>query len=425
MSRRKRCRGVHRLGPNVFEIRVRVVDPRTRSVKSKKQRVQAETQQQAEAQRPALRKVLLAELTGTKIEPPKNLPLRLTTLTDFAKLWIEDGAADRSIRFSTLETRKLILRRWVLPFIGDMPAASFRKVDAKDWLRRVRAERKPDSISQDGKTVQKGQPYAPMTVHCWYRTLRALVHYAFDELGIEDRDPFARLRVPMGESVRMTAANRFLAAAQEEPPDIRAMVLIGVLGGPRRGELLELRWSDIDRDEGQIRFSRSIYRGHVSKTKTDKARKIALPAILLEALDAHLRAQGYDNVARLPTGLVFPPMKTGKSRSGSFLTPHLRRICQRAGIEIRFTQHGLRRTANNLRRILGIDGTVIRSEMGHCSEKMTEHYSSVAASERKASMDRVIKAISEAQLAPKLAPSDVDSTTQPLAVVGSTTTVTP
>ena len=64
--------------------------------------------------------------------------------------------------------------------------------------------------------------------------------------------------------------------------------------------------------------------------------------------------------------------------------------------------------------MLGIDGTVIRSEIGHCSEKMTEHYSSAAASERKASMDLVVKAISEAQLAP----SDADSPAQPVAAGG-------
>jgi integrase len=425
MSRKRRPSGVRRLGPDLFEIRVRVVDPHQGSVKSKKQRVRAFTEREAASKRPTLRRLLMSQIEGRATAETTDEAPSPRTLSDFAKLWIEDGASDGSTRFSTLETRRMILNGWILPYLGDRPVAELRRADIKDWLRRVRAERKPGRPTKGG-TTSRGAPYAPVTVHGWYRTLRALVHYALDELEIEDHDPTARLRVPMGDSVRVTeeepnsldlaSATRFLAAVQDEPPDIRAMVLIGLLGGPRRGEVLELRWGDINRREGEIRFSRSVYRGRVSKTKTSKARKIALHPILADALEAHRRAVGVDNVTRIPTRLVFPSAKAGKSRSGSFLTKHLRRICERAEIEIRFTQQGLRRTANNLRRLLGIDGTVIRSEIGHSSEKMTEHYSSVSATERQASMDRVVKAITEVQLAPKLAPSSTSDTTAPIPV---------
>mgnify|MGYP001596164779 CR=1 FL=1 len=60
------------------------------------------------------------------------------------------------------------------------------------------------------------------------------------------------------------------------------------------------------------------------------------------------------------------------------------------------------------------------SEIGHCSEKMTEHYSSVAASERKASMDGVVRAITEAQLAPQLAPSDATPAAEPIPAAADT-----
>jgi len=53
------------------------------------------------------------------------------------------------------------------------------------------------------------------------------------------------------------------------------------------------------------------------------------------------------------------------------------------GMDRRFTVHGLRRTFNDLARRAGADGIVIRSLTGHVTEKMREHYSTVALDEKR------------------------------------------
>lgn len=75
--------------------------------------------------------------------------------------------------------------------------------------------------------------------------------------------------------------------------------------------------------------------------------------------------------------LVFP------SRSGGFRTPEslhapLAVAAAKAGIEQRVTAQVLRRTFNTLLLRAGIDRTVLRSQMGHCSEAMTERYAGVS-----------------------------------------------
>ena len=75
--------------------------------------------------------------------------------------------------------------------------------------------------------------------------------------------------------------------------------------------------------------------------------------------------------------LVFP------SRAGTFRTPEslhkpLAVAAVEAGLKQRVSPHVLRRTFNTLLLRAGIDRTVLRSQMGHCSEQMTERYAGVS-----------------------------------------------
>ena len=80
-------------------------------------------------------------------------------------------------------------------------------------------------------------------------------------------------------------------------------------------------------------------------------------------------------------GLIFPT-KTGELHRGTPLANVLRAACKRAGINIRFTPHGLRRTWNNIARQVA-EGMVVRSMIGHADEAMTEHYSMVLDDEKR------------------------------------------
>jgi integrase len=66
------------------------------------------------------------------------------------------------------------------------------------------------------------------------------------------------------------------------------------------------------------------------------------------------------------------------------------------GLEKRFTVHGLRRTFNDLARRAGADGIVIRSLTGHVTEKMREHYSTVALDEKRQTAANVVQLVNDA-----------------------------
>ena len=72
-------------------------------------------------------------------------------------------------------------------------------------------------------------------------------------------------------------------------------VLVAVTTGIRRGELLGLRWSDVDLKAGRLTVNQAMQRtkGELEfkspKTKTSR-RTITLPAVTVEALQAHYKA---------------------------------------------------------------------------------------------------------------------------------------
>ena len=74
-----------------------------------------------------------------------------------------------------------------------------------------------------------------------------------------------------------------LLAALEEPA--RTMVLVGVLTGLRIGEILALRWRDVDFSSGEIRVEQACYRGLIGTPKTKGIRRtLPIPESLQDEL---------------------------------------------------------------------------------------------------------------------------------------------
>ena len=93
-----------------------------------------------------------------------------------------------------------------------------------------------------------------------------------------------------------------------------AIVPFLLMTGLRKGELLALKWSDLDIDTDTLTVSRSAYRrpgvGMVTKpTKTDRQRTISMPRQCVELLREHRRYQASQRLAIGPLwqdhGLVF------------------------------------------------------------------------------------------------------------------------
>jgi integrase len=164
------------------------------------------------------------------------------------------------------------------------------------------------------------------------------------------------------------------------------------LTGQRWGEVSGLLWPDIDLEAKTARIERTNWRGELQpRPKTSAGRRtIALSKPLPELLDAHRRRQLAAQHPGLKLGLVFPTAK-GTPHKGTPLNGVLRKACADLGFP-RLSPHGLRRTYNNLLRLVA-EGVVVRSIVGHTDEAMTDHYSVVSIGEKHTAAGKVLELV--------------------------------
>ena len=112
-------------------------------------------------------------------------------------------------------------------------------------------------------------------------------------------------RVPKTEVVPLTAeqTTHLLDVAEAEPDPLLGFWTLAAYTGARKGELLGLRWEDVDLDTGTIRIRRSLGRVEEARPvyndpKTTRSRRVLdLAADAVAALRAHQDRQTFDRRA--------------------------------------------------------------------------------------------------------------------------------
>jgi len=146
--------------------------------------------------------------------------------------------------------------------------------------------------------------------------------------------------------------------------------------GLRQGELLALRWRDVDWPAGRVRVRRSLVRGEFGTPKSRRAsRSVPLADALAAALDAHQRASAYPS----DDHLVFAHPHLGRPIDRSKLLKRYKAAVRRAGIrDVRF--HDLRHTFGTRMAAAGVPMRTLQEWMGHRDFKTTLIYADYAPS---------------------------------------------
>jgi integrase len=206
----------------------------------------------------------------------------------------------------------------------------------------------------------------------------------------------------------------------------RAFIITAVMTGMRPGELLGLRWEDVDFDSGVIRVRVSLkrvpaadggYQLELRELKTERSKRtMTMPAPVRGVLTVLRRVQAADRLrlgaAYDERGLVFCG-PTGRPRHNQGVRDHYRRLCKRAVID-RDWNWQLRETRHTFISQLsdsGVDIERIADAAGHVNSNVTRtvyrHQLADKVSEAAGAMDRRYGSVgpSEGGWLPGLAPA--------------------
>ena len=363
--------GIVQDGPDRFVVTRWWTDPRT-GRRRKRERVVSTL---AEAV------VVREQLVGAA---PTRRPTR-RRFADFVEQWMEENA--ERLAPSTCERYTGSLAHATVAF-GRYYVDALLPSDIRSWQRRMTRD------------------YANPTINGWLRILRVVLDDPVAD-GVLAKNPARMVKtLPEGRTKgkRGTALTlkQFrlvlkvipeVVARKEVSSDVGRMIQTVAWTGMRRGELLELRWSDMV--DGELKVERSVYRRRGKCTKTDDPRRITIVKPLEEALSEQRRWLLREQHPGLGSGLIYPanPRHAKASatrrgveelcwyRSASVLDQPLGKVVEAAEVPPISTQ-SFRRTWENILRQAGVDLLVRRALSGWRTEKAQGIYATVDREER-------------------------------------------
>lgn len=309
-----------------------------------------------------------------------------TTLADYVDHWTKTTLAASDRKESTKVLYAGLAKTHLKPApLGTTPLDRLRASDVEAFVHAKR---------QEGK--------ASSTVRQVYTVLRAVLDTAVrDELMA--RNPAAAVKRPAVErkEARYLTPDEVRALVGGIKDDrLRALYLLLLGTGLRRGEALALGWDDVDLDAGHLRVRGTLSRVGkaltVTEPKTDKSRRaVPLPAAVVTELRAHRVRQVGERLRAgsewTEQGLVFC------THFGGLLDPRnalrsLYAVAERAGLPA-VGLHTLRHSAASALIAAGVHMKVVQELLGHSSYAITaDVYAHVAVSQQRDAADKLAEA---------------------------------
>ena len=316
---------------------------------------------------------------GSYVEPTKM------TVAQYLNHWLE-ADIDRRVAARTAARYREIVEKNIIPKLGHVPVRKLTAVHIEAFeaeLQRegwVKARAKQKVKEGEEAPIQEKRGLSAQTALHVHRTLSQALGHAV-RLGVLFKNPARQVKPPRPPSREIKILDKneittLLNAAKAV--GLYVPVLVAVTTGMRRGELLALRWSDIDPTAALLTVNQSLERikgkfGFKSpKTKTSR-RTITLPTITVQALRRHLKEQHEARLklglGRDPRGLVFA-RPDGQPMDADTLTKAFRRLVASAKVTP-ITFHGLRHTHISHLLMEGFHAKVVSERAGHAHVNIT------------------------------------------------------
>jgi integrase len=214
----------------------------------------------------------------------------------------------------------------------------------------------------DRYKIERLTAVAPATVNIELRTLKSAfrIGVRWNMLPRSPLEGVSLARVPEREPAyyRREQFQRLLDTIRESW--LRDVVLFAAVTGMRQGEILSLRWDQVDFRARVARLSSSAS----FKTKTGKRRSVPLGDTAIKLLRARESGHG--------SGVVFT--LRGRPLMRRWVTTKLRRYVREIGLDRRLNFHSLRTSFASWLALDGVSIYQISKLLGHSDVKITQEY---------------------------------------------------
>ncbi len=236
-------------------------------------------------------------------------------------------------------------------------------------------------LGKEGRVHGKGglSPASVRHVHAaLHRALRDAVRWGYlAHNPAEAADPPS----PSAEHAELAAwseeqLHAFLGSVHDER--LYPMWRLFAMSGCRRGEVLGLRWEDVDMEQGRVTIRRALVpvngEVHVSEPKTKRGRRLialdsATMALLKEQAARQLREQEEWGEGWCDSGYVFT-LEDGAPLHPERISALFQRLVRSAALK-RIPLHGLRHTYATLALSKGVNPAIVSRRLGHSTVAFT------------------------------------------------------
>ena len=310
----------------------------------------------------AMNELQTAVASGAYVAPTKM------TVKAFLEDWLVSARA--RLRPGAYDACELHVRRYIVPRIGDVPLQT---------LTRQRVQRLYVELAKSGRIRGDNPALSEKTVHNIHSTLCRAMADGVRARVISHNPAEAAHRQPDSPEQLTWSPEQVRAFLDSVATDrLYALWRVAVTTGLRRGELLGLRWRDVDFDGARIAVVQQRAKGggtvSAGPTKTKRGRRlVSLDDTTLAALRQHREAQDKERellgAAYEDSGLVFC-LANGMPLYPDRVTQLLRSHVRAAALPWIKVQ-GLRHTHATILLRAGVHPKVVQERLGHSSIAIT------------------------------------------------------
>lgn len=323
--------------------------------------VYGKTREEARQKR---RELLVKHESGRLIEAPR------IKFEDWLNDWLEKHAKVRT-EITTWENYDSVAKNHIIPAIGKITLAKLTTKHLQDMYTAKLVE---------GRKRGKGG-LSPTTVRRMHHVCRASLNQAIKQ-GLLDRNVALAVSLPKMKRVEKVPLSReqirpFLKAAETER--LYAAFYLLIATGMRRGEVLGLRWSDVDMDRGILFVRQSLRKTNTQKQqfcapKTAKSKRpLPIGKSVVGVLKQHQAKQAVEvekaGEKYCNYNLIFC-REDGYPLYPDVLNGIMARVLRKANIP-HTRVHDLRHTFTTLQAQGGTPIKTIQDLLGHTTPRMT------------------------------------------------------